>query len=134
MIKKDVKLSCFSASIFLGMVFCGVLNGCSSGVATPIEEQAFEYPDQFQDEGVTWLISSESTEEDLQQLTGYFQQNPSMAEGTLVEGEPTIFANAKGTRRYYWIRQGADQPEWLYIQIKGSKSSYRDGKGVPFPN
>lgn len=111
--------------------FC-VVTGCSSSEAQPIfEEEALTFPAEFEEEGTKWSKSASIEDADMKLLSGYFKKNSSMAEGPLISGDPTLYTSSKGTKRFYWGRAGAEEPEWMYIQFSGRKGTVAEGTGSP---
>ena len=110
-------------------------SGCSSASSQPLPNQGqFTFPTQFEESGLTWAKSEDVSEADLRQLAAYFKNNPSSAEGPLISGDPTLYTTLKGAKRFYWGRSGANEPEWLFIQLQGRKGMLQEGTGAPFTN
>ncbi|WP_417851335.1 hypothetical protein [Thalassoglobus sp.] len=117
------------------LLLCYGLYGCSPGNTTTIlDEESFTLPQEFEEAGVKWTKSKELSDAELLHLSAYFKKHPSLAEGSVVRGEPTLYTNTKKVKRFYWVRHGTEQLEWLYIQFHGRKASLREGHGSPLSN
>lgn len=113
------------------LLICGLL-GCSSGdKAAILEDEAFKFPQQFEEDNTKWTKSPELPQTEIRRLVAYFKQNPSLAEGTIVRGEPTLYVNSRKHKRFYWARSGAEQIEWLFVQFTGNRVSLTNGNGSP---
>jgi hypothetical protein len=115
---------------------CVLCSGCSSDSESAEEPKAtFLTPTEFEEANVTWSKVEDMEEEDTEQLTEYFADNPSVSENPAVEGDPLVYSGNRGTKRYYWVRKGADAPEWFCLQFDGYDVEVSNGQGEPFtPN
>ncbi len=115
------------------LMICCELCGCSSGVQTELfDEVSLTLPDEFEEKGVKWMKSSEISDADIRLLTNYFRDHPSVAEGSHIRGQPTVYTTPTGMKRFYWIRSGVEAPEWLYVMFQGRKAKLQEGQGGPF--
>ncbi|WP_197443794.1 hypothetical protein [Maioricimonas rarisocia] len=107
--------------------------GCSQH-AEPLSNGAdpLEFAASFQKDGVTWTKVPEMTEADVRQLSEYFRRNPSVAENSLVAGDPVVYAAEPKGRRFYWSAATIEGVEWLCIEIGRGPVRMIDGRGDPF--
>ncbi len=122
-----------SAVLLLSFIACWVTGGCSPAVSLPDPgQEPVSFPDAFEEAGVTWTSASEVPKADLRQLEAYFKLNPSIAEGSLVHGDPTLYTSPHRAKRFYWGRSGAEHVDWLFIQFEGRNVTLHEGSGAPF--
>lgn len=118
--------------IAIGLFLVAGPAGCSSGASVlPDDRDTVNVPESFADGGRNWKTAGALTESDVRRLTGYFTRHPSVAEHSIVQGDPQIYA-AGDLRRYYWIRPGMDGAEWLCLQFGDRSVQLQDGSGAPF--
>ena len=109
------------------------LLGCSSDKDVIREsEQPVVVPEMFEEDDNSWAKTGGMTESDTQRLSAYFQKNPSVAEHSIVNGDPLVYATDDKRRRYYWVRAGADGAEWFCLEFGDRGVSLKDGHGPPF--
>lgn len=115
----------------LAAVLSCVFSSCSSSEAQlNSEEDSVTFPAKFEEGGTKWTKLATVSEAELIVLSEYFKKNSSMAEGPLISGDPTLYTS-NGVKRFYWGRQGANAPEWVYIQFEGRKATVKEGSGSP---
>jgi hypothetical protein len=90
-----------------------------------------DFPADFEEAGVKWTMTTAIPEADLRQLVDYFKLNPSTGEGSLIQGDPTLYTSPRGAKRFYWGRPGTDGAEWIFIQFDGRKATLQEGTGAP---
>lgn len=117
------------ATIFL----LSFLAGCSSeSNDTPAEKQQTVIPPSFDDAGLSWAKADSLTEQDTQSLTRYFSKHPSVAENSIVNGDPLIYVADEEARRFYWVRSDWGKTEWLCLEFDQEEVTLTEGQGAPF--
>ena len=107
--------------------------GCSSeSHAIEEVENSISTPLQFEDVNATWSKVDVMEESDTEQLADYLRDNPSISENPLVEGDPLVYSSGDGVRRYYWVREGIEGPEWFCMQFDDYDVEVLNGSGEPF--
>jgi hypothetical protein len=110
-----------------------VLPGCSpQGNVLPVEKDLVIIPEVFYEQDQTWTSSAELSPSEIRQLTEYFARHPSVAEQSLIRGDPLLYTNPEGVHRYYWVRPGRDGAEWFYLEFDRRSVQMHDGQGLPF--
>jgi hypothetical protein len=123
-----------TALTITAFVFClVVLPGCwHQGNVLPVERDLVIIPEVFYEQDQTWTCAAELKLSDQQQLVQYFTRHPSVAEQSLIRGDPLLYTSPEGVRRYYWVRPGRDGSEWLYLEFDRRSVQMKDGHGLPF--
>ena len=123
------RCSCFMIAV---NVICFV--GCSSDrQVISVEKQTVIIPEVIEDDDGFWEQTDGLTDPDTRRLTAYFKQHPSLAENTIVRGEPLVFTSDDERRRYYGVRPGNEEgAEWFCLEFDGREVSLTEGHGPPF--
>lgn len=124
----------FNKAILCSLLCIGIFIGCSAEeTVVGTDQPEIVIPETFQQSGHTWTQAEEFSERDQSALENYFRKNPSLAEGALIKGTPSIFKNEKGHRRFYWIGPTATGTQWFMLEFKDKKIKQHEGQGLPFP-
>lgn len=108
-------------------------SGCAAeNELTPDSTQPVALPATFEEEGTSWSSAGGMTQPDVDRLTAYFRSNPSVAEHSIIHGDPKIYTADDERRRYYWVRPGLNGTEWMYVEFSDRNVALGDGHGSPF--
>ncbi|MCA9074713.1 MAG: hypothetical protein KDA93_06755 [Planctomycetaceae bacterium] len=114
-------------------VVLGITQSCSSDGEVLLEASAqIKVPENFVEEDATWEKLDGLSEPDMTLLQRFFQENQSMTENSIIDGDPVVFEADRKGRRYYWVRPGGDGAEWLCLEFSRQGVTLLEGNGAPF--
>ena len=109
------------------------LSSCSSeSHAIPASSDPIVVPEMIDEDDTQWNKVDSLTQQDTSRLKSYFQNNPSVAENSIIHGTPLVYEAGSKRRRYYWVRPGIDGAEWLSLEFNGRNVKLENGNGPPF--
>lgn len=109
-----------------------VVAGCSTGDEDSPERIPAETPQQLMIEGHNWTRKASVSSPDEKLLSGWFQQNPSVADNPLVQGQPTPYEYGS-SRRFYWVSAADSRLDWFYVEFQENRFvTAGEGQGEPF--
>ena len=119
--------------LVFSLIVMGSMHGCSfNSDDLQNADTQINVPENFVEEDATWEKLDGLTEPDTSLLQRFFLENQSMAENSIIDGDPVVYEADSQGRRYYWVRPRGDGAEWLCLEFSPRGVTLLEGNGAPF--